>query len=454
LGYPIIKEDVLRSGKKQTIDLVAYVIDGKGNLIPQVVVDIYEDPPVHAPVYLQGAARSLDVPYALLITREREVWYDQNLLPVSPPNTVYSCSQYITDITQIQRIYWRCYHTFRGVLDSENTLALLAYNMLLRHDLKQKGNLEGWSSIQSPKVYIQLLEETMNTYHLIDQNLLLALKGFTSTETESLVRKTEHIIPTHYNLGFVLIQLVEKVLHPKMQIGEVITTPALSELFQQTIQVVFDQGRMLDLSLGSGFNLFRCLQVIKPTICEAIEVNHKAAELAQILFIVTGLYDRVTIYQMNSLEYKSTENYDLILLNPPLGQRIRSDALNYNEFAVTEYGRRRRVDLSELLLEQAIQLAKPGGMILTLLTEGLLFKNPVTTRDYIRKETIIEGIFSLPPHTLRPYTAVKTSLLVLKKKLDHTEIGKEVFLAEPKSLEDFTVVVDLFAKWRKGEKVG
>ena len=106
------------------------------------------------------------------------------------------------------------------------------------------------------------------------------------------------------------------------------------------------------------------------------------------------------------------------------------------------------------MIEQSLNLAEPGGFIITLVPEGTLFSSGPSSllRDLIKERAIVEGIISLPSHTMKPFTGVKVSLLVLRKKKGVTETTKELFLGNPKSVEDIPSVIEEFHNWRR--KVG
>ena len=74
-----------------------------------------------------------------------------------------------------------------------------------------------------------------------------------------------------------------------------------------------------------------------------------------------------------------------------------------------------------------IRKIKPGGLICTVVDEGVLNTSTYTDlRKYIFKKCFVLGVFSLPVTTFKPhYSGVKTSVLLLSRKKN--ELVKQNF---------------------------
>jgi len=110
-----------------------------------------------------------------------------------------------------------------------------------------------------------------------------------------------------------------------------------------------------------------------------------------------------------------TKKYDVILTNPPFGSKIIDlKILSDNRFKEIS-----RTKLTEVLfLAFCINLLKPYGRLGIVLPDGILTNSSLKfVRDYIKKETIVKAVVSLPQETFMPFgSGVKASLLFLEKK--------------------------------------
>jgi type I restriction enzyme M protein len=103
-----------------------------------------------------------------------------------------------------------------------------------------------------------------------------------------------------------------------------------------------------------------------------------------------------------------------------------------------ELGMGRKVQLTEVLfLERCIRLLKEGGTLGIVVPDGILTNRKLRyVRDYIRENTIIKAIISLPVETFQPYgSGMKTSLLFLQKKDFERKLAQgDVFMAIAKNI--------------------
>jgi len=98
--------------------------------------------------------------------------------------------------------------------------------------------------------------------------------------------------------------------------------------------------------------------------------------------------------------------FDIILTNPPFGsgakQRVRDPAIleRYELVMRNRAGEPKPQIPQVLFLELCIRLLRPGGRMAIVLPDGILnnIKSPSPeTRDFIRRECVIQAIIDLPP---------------------------------------------------------
>ncbi|MCB2305626.1 N-6 DNA methylase [Clostridium estertheticum] len=134
---------------------------------------------------------------------------------------------------------------------------------------------------------------------------------------------------------------------------------------------------------------------------------------------------------------------DLILTNPPFGKSVKTESIlldyqfGYDMFTFKTKGkapekRPKNSQESEVLfVEHYIRVLKPGGRLLIILPDGILStKTGSAIRQYIREQTIIDAIISLPIETFMSTSAqIPTSVLILRKKKPEDTQGK-IFMAK------------------------
>lgn len=123
-----------------------------------------------------------------------------------------------------------------------------------------------------------------------------------------------------------------------------------------------------------------------------------------------------------SKSYNEAGQYDIVLANPPFTGKI--DRGDVNASLRVETG------ASELLfLDRISSMLRIGGKAAVIIPEGVLFGSSNAqkqTREIILKDNQLEAVISLPSGAFKPYTGVKTAILVFtkveeKSKTWHTE---------------------------------
>ena len=117
-----------------------------------------------------------------------------------------------------------------------------------------------------------------------------------------------------------------------------------------------------------------------------------------------------TLSKKYDSEYKDGE-YSVIMANPPFTGRIDKEGMSDRlKISGTQ---------SELLfLSRISKMLRPQGKAAVIIPEGVLFgrnKAQKQTREILLKDNRLEAVISLPSGAFKPYTAVKTSILVFTK---------------------------------------
>jgi len=112
-----------------------------------------------------------------------------------------------------------------------------------------------------------------------------------------------------------------------------------------------------------------------------------------------------------SKNYNETGDYDIVLANPPFTGKLDKGDVNPDLGINT--------GSTELLfLSRISKMLRSGGKAAVIIPEGVLFgssKAQKDTRTILLKNNQLEAVISLPAGAFKPYTGVKTAILVFTK---------------------------------------
>ncbi len=123
-----------------------------------------------------------------------------------------------------------------------------------------------------------------------------------------------------------------------------------------------------------------------------------------------------------SKSYNEEASYDIVMANPPFTGKLDKGDVNPDlkiDTGSTEL----------LFLSRISKMLRAGGKAAVIIPEGVLFGSSNaqrTTRELLLKDNQLEAVISLPSGAFKPYTGVKTSILIFTKvkedsKIWHTE---------------------------------
>jgi type I restriction enzyme M protein len=118
-----------------------------------------------------------------------------------------------------------------------------------------------------------------------------------------------------------------------------------------------------------------------------------------------------------SKNYNETGNYDIVLANPPFTGRLNKEEVNPNlglDTGSTEL----------LFLSRISKMLRSGGKAAVIIPEGVLFGSSnaqKSTREILLKDNKLEAVVSLPAGAFKPYTGVKTAILIFTKKEENSK---------------------------------
>jgi len=203
-----------------------------------------------------------------------------------------------------------------------------------------------------------------------------------------------------------------------------------------------------------------------------IEINSRLARIAMMDMVIhedghtniecdDALDDYSTFDARNSIQ---PNKYDVVMTNPPFGSRINRDIKHYFDnytLSRNKDSKPKKSEMSEILfLERCIDLLRPpnGRLAIVLPDSAFTNKSYIPVVDFIKKETSIDAIVSLPQHTFVPFGSMaKTSILFLRKKLKNQgQTDNLVFMAQVDRIgydangrSDTNNLPNILSEWRE-----
>jgi type I restriction enzyme M protein len=127
------------------------------------------------------------------------------------------------------------------------------------------------------------------------------------------------------------------------------------------------------------------------------------------------------IREPEAWEHLADFSFDVLLTNPPFAGEIRDQGMLVH-YELSRRGRgtytkpEAKVERDVLFLERCIRLVKPGGRMAIVLPQGK-FNNSTLgyIREWVLRHARLLAVVGLHPHSFKPHTGTKTSVLFLQK---------------------------------------
>lgn len=159
------------------------------------------------------------------------------------------------------------------------------------------------------------------------------------------------------------------------------------------------------------------------------DINGVSVILGKMNLILHGV-SNVKYSQGNSIHLLSNRveerQFDYVVTHPPFMARYRTEDLPGFPAPFLESGGRGE----SIHIQLALYLLRPYGKAVILIPDGFLFRNDrssMAVKRILLNNDWIEAIHSLPAGSFKPYSAVKTSLLILNKNKNEERKGKIIF---------------------------
>lgn len=292
---------------------------------------------------------------------------------------------------------------------------------------KDEKAVKGYSA-----VFKKILEKFESEGRLQNIHYDFKSKIFESFLKESISKKNWGQFFTPLKVVRAIVKMVEikegmTICDPACGVGKFLLEPILQDvkrfykienkkLKPQITLVGYDKGFDKDEQKTIILAKANMLIYLSDLIKEHSAITEQFAQLFNDTFLLK------TNSILGTLSEDVTEEYDLILTNPPyvtsgssnLKEEIVKSGLS-NHYKVSALG------VEGLFMEWIVRALKPGGKAFVVVPDGIMNRqNDSKLRKFISDECIIDGIISLPLNTFFT-TNKKTYILCITKKTDNTK---------------------------------
>jgi type I restriction enzyme M protein len=226
-------------------------------------------------------------------------------------------------------------------------------------------------------------------------------------------------------------------------LGQFFTPREITDFMVSIVDVKGNE-LVLDPACGSGGFLIACMKKVDDELEEryrlgkiddlddqkkqyaennlfGMDINERMAWVAKMNMVFHGdghggivCCNSFTITTRN--EDVVSRRYRVILTNPPFGSKI-SDPKILSDPRLKDVSRAKLTEV--LYLGLSISLLEPHGRLGIVLPDGVLTNSTLQfVRDFIKRETIVKAIISLPNEAFMPFGAGAKASLVFLEKID------------------------------------
>lgn len=269
-----------------------------------------------------------------------------------------------------------------------------------------------------------------------------------------------------------IYETILKSLQSAGNAGEFYTPRAVTDFMVQMIDPKLGES-VADFACGTGGFLTSTLKYLEPQKKSEEDVDKynntvygiEKKPMPYLLCITNMLIhdvDEPKIYHMNSLEknvrdYKESDKFDIILMNPPYGGSEK-DVVK-NNFPVEL----RSSETADLFMNVIMYRLKKNGRCAVIIPDGFLFGEDnakVAIKTKLINEFNLHTIIRLPHSVFSPYTSITTNILFFENthpteetwvyRMDMPEGYKNFSKTKPIQLEHFKPVIDW---WNNREEI-
>lgn len=260
-----------------------------------------------------------------------------------------------------------------------------------------------------------------------------------------------------------IYETILKELQSAGSAGEFYTPRAVTDFMAQMIRPKIGE-RMADFACGTGGFITSWLKELKKQVETTVDEEKYSRSIYGIekkqfpyMLCITNMLlhdlDVPQIYHDNTLlrdilDYTETDQFDVVLMNPPYGGNEKADVKNHfpTDLASSE--------TADLFMSVIMYRLKKNGRAAIILPDGFLFGTDnakVNIKKKLFSEFNLHTVIRMPNSVFSPYTSITTNILFFDRtgptketwfyRLDMPEGYKHFSKTKPMKLEHFTPAV-------------
>lgn len=261
-----------------------------------------------------------------------------------------------------------------------------------------------------------------------------------------------------------IYESILKELQSAGSAGEFYTPRAVTDFMAQMIQPKIGE-TMADFACGTGGFITSWLKVLQRQVRSTADAQKYGDSIYGIekkqfpyMLCITNLLlhglDVPRVFHENSLlkdvlDYTESDQFDVILMNPPYGGSEKSEVKNHfpSDLASSE--------TADLFMSVIMYRLKKNGRAAVILPDGFLFGTDnakVNIKKKLLSEFNLHTVVRMPGSVFAPYTSITTNILFFDRtkpteetwfyRLDMPEVYKHFSKTKPMKLEHFDPVVE------------
>jgi len=294
-------------------------------------------------------------------------------------------------------------------------------------------------------LYYQLIKERGNNQETYDVDYIFKDIDYLLRDNNNKKNLAEAL----YRFNLIDIKLID---HPKVVLSfidnlfksgskELVVPRWLADFMIKLLELPFNAklidvfGRNGVISASAGLNKHKDIKSYYYTQQEFFWLN------IQRLLLDSSDKDNITYSSISELLTQNLSSKG-ILIAPPFNVKLKDiGVINLDSnLPISDIK-----DLSALLMLKGIIEVDEDGCIIVIIPDGFLFSGDhgsVKARKYL--QSYVEAIISLPVNTFTPYSALKTSLLILSRKKRNN--SKDILFANLKVIPNNNILSEAFNK--------
>jgi type I restriction-modification system DNA methylase subunit len=397
----------------------------------------------------------------------QKIWQDLwSVSGATPENCLYSFVElfifkYLSDLGVLTGL-----HSFKHLLkqydvNTENEV-IEYYASTVRVKIKDlfPGSIKDKTTIINGTIFVSKDDKAVSGYATVFRKILKRLDDFGPLENidydfKSKLFETflkESISKKNWGQFFTPLKVVRAIVGmAELKVGMKVCDPACGVGKFLLEPILLNQRRFFKVENGQlkpqitlrgfdkGFDKDEQKTIILAKANMLIHLSGMVRDYPDLTKQFAQLFNDTFLLQTNSilgtLSNPATEEYDLILSNPPyvmsgssnLKDEISKDESLKNHFAISGMG------IEGLFVEWIVRALKSSGKAFVIVPDGIMNRlNDKRLRDFILEECFLDAVISLPLNTF--FTTNKKTYIVALTKKERTEAWEE-----PKERQSYPV---------------